>query len=271
MTASPIEWESVENALREWVVTSTELADDRVIWDEDDETVPKPPRPFAWLTIVAGPRDLGQHEPRPSTQLMRDLLTVTGPAAVVVRVHGIDPDDAESFAGRTYTSGPTLSATATRDALLAALAAEPDLTLASSGAAAIQVDGTAARGRFHLVVVSGPASNVTQREPLVETVYQPQEITVRVQVEAATRQPSGHARGLMSRVLASLGDRSVLRELRAGGCFYKRTFAPVDLTALIADRHVSRVSQEFHFAINSAFDRQVPWVRTAGVSGTVAA
>lgn len=271
MTASPIDWPSVENALREWVIAGTDLADDRVIWDEDDDSEPKPQRPFAWLTIVGGPRDLGLHEPRHSPQTMRDLLTITGTAAVSVTVHGIDPDDAESFAGRTYTAGPALSITAVRDALLAALAAEPGVTCTTSGTSAIQVDGSAPRRRFHMVVASGPATRVTQLEAAVETVYQPQEITVRVQVEAATRRPDGHARGLMSRVTASLGDRSVLRELRAGGCFYKRTFAPVDLTALIADRHVSRVAQDFHFALNSAFDRQVEWVRTAGVSGTVAA
>lgn len=214
---------------------------------------------------------MGRHDHRISLQTMRDLITITGTGAVVVRVHGVDPDDAESFAGRTYTAGPGASIAAVRDALVTELAAEPGITPTANGAAGVRVDGTSGRRRFHIVVVSGPATSTTELEALVETVYVPSEITVRVQVEAATQRPSGHARQYASRLIASLGDRSTLRDLRAAGLFWRRAAPPQDLTALVGDRQVSRVSQDFFFALNAAFDVQVPWVRTATASGTATA
>lgn len=272
MTAATSDWAAIENALRIWVAEALELDEtdgERVIWGYPD--APQVQRPFAWIDIVAGPTPQAQHDHRHSVQTMRDVITITGTAAVTVRVHGIDPDDAESFAGREYTAGPGASIAAVRDALVTALSAEPDLAVSASGADGVQVDGTTGRRRFHLVVESGPAARATTREAIVDTVYSPDEITVRVQIEAATHRPSGHARQFASRLIGSLGDRTALRDLRASGLFYRRVAAPQDLTALVGDRHVSRVAVDCIFAINSAHDVQIPWVRTAAATGTATA
>lgn len=272
MTAATVDWETIENALRTWVAEALELDEtdgERVLWAYPD--APQVPRPFAWISIPSGPVSQSMPDHRMSLQTMRDLVTITGTGAVTIRVHGIDPDDAESFAGRTYTAGPGASIDAVRDELVAALAAEAGIVASADGDAGVRVDGTSGRRRFHLVVVSGPATTTTQLEALVDTVYTPSEITVRVQIEAATQRPSGHARHYASRLIGSLGDRTTLRDLRASGLFWMRAAPPQDLTALVGDRHVSRVSTDFFFGINAAHDVQVGWVRTANVTGTVTA
>lgn len=269
MTAAVFDEAATQEALRQWVIEATELDDARVLWSDSD--APQTSRPFAWLSIIAGPTATGQHERRQQPQTMRDRIDVTGLGSITVRVHGIDPDDVESFNGRLYTVGPSVDVAANRDALAAALAGEPDIGVSTPSAGVVQVDGTSSRRRFHLVVVSGPAARVTEREALLETVVLANEITVRVQIETASVRPGAHARGYMARVCAALGDRTILRDLRANRLFYRRAAGLIDLTGIVATQHCSRVAQDFFFALPTSFDSQVPWVRTAAVSGSVTA
>jgi hypothetical protein len=269
MTTPVLDESALQEALRQWVIEATEFDEQRVLWSDSDQ--PQATRPFAWLSIIAGPTPTGQHERRQTPQLMRDVVTVTGTGAIAVRVYGIDPDDVESYTGRLYSVGPSVDIAANRDALAAALAAEPDIAVTTPSAGVVQVDGTSSRRRFHLVVESGPAERVTERDALLETVVLANEITVRVQIETASVRPGQHARGFMATVCAALGDRTILRDLRANRLFYRRSAAPIDLTGLVATHHCSRYAQDFFFALPTSFDTQVPWVRTAGVTGSLSA
>lgn len=268
MTASPIDWEAVQNALHAWVAAATEIPVGRVIWAYPEH--PQPNRPFAWLSIIAGPRPLARPENRRTSQIMRDRITVAAAAVQTyeVRVFEADGEDEE---GELYTYDAQLAddAEAIRDGLVLALAGS-GLVIANDpdDVASLLIDGTAARPHFHTEVQ--PALSIvreTVREAVLETSYTPCEITVRVQVETDSQRPTEHARSYLARLHASLGLRSTRSILRDAHVAFFRAFPPLDLSP----DQTSRMAQDFHFGVGAQADENVPWVRTATVTGTLCA
>lgn len=270
MTASPIDWETVQDGLRAWVRAATELPDGRVIWAYPDN--PEPMRPFAWVSIIAGPRALTRLESRRTSQIMRDRIRVATAAVQTYSVTIFEADGAdEEGVEYSYVAQVGDDAEAIRDGLVAELA-DSDLTIADDpdDDAALLIDGTSERPHFHTVVSPSPAlARTTVREAILETAYFPSELTVRVQVETNSQLPDGHARAYLSRCENGLGLRSIRQLRQTAGLAFHRAFAMQDLTALIGSKHVSRMAQDFHFGVASHADENVPWVRTATATGSL--
>jgi|GEM_PF-2286819 len=268
MVAPVHDWATIQEALRVWVRDVTELPDGQVYWAAPD--APQPARPFAVLKITSGPRALGLPESRRSSQVMQDRLTVleAGFSSYDVRIFDAMAQDDE---GTPYTVEPAPGATPTeiRDAMRATLNSS-GLTIANDpeSDAALLVDGVAGREHFHVEVSEG-LQRETLREAILDTVILPRELTLRVQVETDSQLPDEHARGYADRLEVSLGFRVTRATLRAGGVVGTRSAAPNDITALIGDAHASRVAQDFFFGLTGTAAANVPWVRTAQVTGSL--
>lgn len=266
MVASSHDWARLQRALHGWVASATELPPERVIWAYPD--APQPARPFAWLTLISGPRDLGRPESRRTSQVMQDRVTVldAGFSAYEARIFEAMEHDEEGTL-YTYEPGPGESLTDIRNGLRGQMAAS-GYALADEDDAALLVDGVAGREHFHLEVGEG-LQRETVREAVLETVVLPSELTLRVQVESDSQLPTEHARDLSSRLPVSLGLSSILAALREGGLVWLRNESPQDLSRLVGSAHTSRVSQDFQFGVTASASANVPWVRTAQATGSL--
>src|SRR5690606_1965068 len=159
MADAVIPWAQIEQALRQWVVDSTEIPDGRVIWGWPSH--PQPPMPFAWLQVTTGLGHVGSPETVRASQTMRDRITVTaaneGP--YTARIYEATPAD-ETGVPYTYDAGPDDDIEQVRDGWASVLDGSPYTVTVEDDA--ILVEGTEEHPHFHLVVEEGAATRETE-------------------------------------------------------------------------------------------------------------
>lgn len=266
MVAAAVDWTSVENALHAWVVGATDLSADRVVWSPTN--APQVPRTWGWLSIISGPTREAWHEPRWLVQRMLEQFTVNtaAPGSYALRVYSDDPADTAGTL-RSFAAGGLDTVTTIRNGLLAALAPESGLTLASVSTNALTVEGSTSRPRFHIAVESGDMTRTTLRDGGSEVVSTPSVFTIRVQFEADGDASDRTVRDLSARCAASLGMSSFRNALRNDGRIALRSVEATSLiTRNVGARYISRASQDFRFAVALTVSSDLPWARTSSVA-----
>lgn len=251
-----IAWGVVEQALVDWVKAGTGFDQQSVIW----EGAPiEPTLPYAALSILSGPRELGMPEQRKIAQVMRDEVEVV---AAAEQTYTISIDDVLEA---SHPAGAGESLTQIRDALLALLTPD-DLTVSALSTTKIQVDGTAARPHFH--TIGSPSADLvrtTVNEAIHYASYTPNEMTVRVKIVTNDAKPSGHARRYAKLLRDRTGLPSVATILRAAGLSDRGVVAGIDLSGFTGPTHRTMYSLDVVFGIASEVREQSEWIRTIEV------
>jgi hypothetical protein len=258
MVASPIAWEAAQDALHAWVVGATEIPAARVLWVDQNVAQPSV-YPFATLHVLSGPRSLGQSETRQDSQVMRETVTVTAAAEQAYTIDvAFGVDDPTTYS-HSAGSGETIQQI--RDGLISALGSIPGLTITAVSTNQIRFDGSSGTPHFH-VTIGTNLTKVTDIDAVLETAYEPVEITVQVEVHSTVALPTGHARAYAARLIAALGLESFRSALVSAGVAFHRVLATLDTSYLAGSKWVTRITTDLVFQLSSVVDAQMPWIRT---------
>lgn len=264
----PIAWETIEQALVDWIKSSTGLT--TVVWAWEDAA--RPARPYGELEIVSGPVSYGLVEERRTSQTMVDELEVLGVAAgnYVATVY---VDNVPHVA-----SVPALG-TETEEDLRDALIVELDglgldlVVAADADPAKLTVSGTDDLRHFHIAVAapSDYLTRTTLTDAILGSAIDPGVLTVRFTAHSDSNLPAAHARIYAHRAKNALGheaERAVLDAARLG---FVEVAAALDLSGLVNELPQTRFAMDFRFHVTACTSRDLPWMRSSTVSGTLSA
>lgn len=273
MTALPIDYETVEAAVRTWLGESTELGVSSVVWTNGD--VPQLARPFVWATWLGAARETSPIEEREYAAVMMSRVTID--TAVVDQVYslgiyeGVDALSAQAPTLYSYTALEGDDVDAIRDALIGQIEGDawPNVRAeVAAGSMLLIGNTTGSRRRFTLE----PSADVT-----VANLYdghgimtrQDSEVTFRVQAETDDGSAAANGRALLSRARAELNTRSRSDTLRVAGLVFRRAGAPLDVSFVANGAYAHRGSQDYIFAIRTEVNERRQYARRFSMTVTV--
>jgi len=265
----PIAWADIEQALVDWIKSSTGLA--TVLWAWEDGA--RPARPYGELEIVSGPVSYGCVEERRTSQISVDELEVTAVAAGSY-VATVYVDNVASTPASVVATGAE-TAEQLRDLLIAEIdGLGLDVTVAvGATASTLTVTGSVGTPHFH-IEVSAPSSYLTRTtlaEAVVGSSIDPGVLTVRFTAHSDSNRPADHARVYAHRAKNALGHEVERAGLDAVSLGFVEVASALDLSGLVNELPQTRFAMDFRFNLTACTSRDLPWMRSSTVTGTLTA
>jgi len=265
---TPIAWDTVENAIKAWMATSTGLTS---IWR--DQSGSQPDRPYASLLVIAGPTRIhGLDELRYTTDETRVFDVKVTPLAqantkYTAKINDVDHD---------FTSDATPTVAEITAGLTAAInaGAEPvtatdngtDLDIVGDGDVLFALELTDDYDGDQLSFENNDLGHEVEIE-----ASGLREMTVSCQTYVAkpdSRDPTKNAKHLMSLAQSALGLPSVLAALRTAGVSVVDTGPVQNVDALLEDAYEARCNMDVRFGLASNVAEYLGYIKTVEVSST---